>query len=691
LKIEWSSLPVVVDYREDFARSAASVRSKFFAAHGFAIGLGVLALCKLWLVHAEEIWVNVEPYDASWFLAAAQRWYWGAAYGRMAFIRPAAYPLWIASVHLFGMPLRVAIELLQIAGAVVLVVALRRVGLGRVVCLLIFATMIFHPAGFQANNLVRSDLFYAGVLWMAIGGLIIVALNRRVAHAVGTGLAFAILWNTREESFLLLIVLVGFFAFVWIQNYIATQSWNVARQRLTTPFFAMLLTLLLVNATFCLANYFAFGSFAKSEINSSDFKSAYKALLRIKPESSQRFVPVSHTVLQRAYDISPTFARLRPQLEGPTGNFWRQVTVAEVGVPNEFGAGWFVWALREAAEPLGIYRNAQESNRFYRAIATEINQAGDRVASRPLFVSFLDPGAFASWQYLPQSFVKIVRTFVHRYQMSPAREVGRVAVGPAQRALYNEMAGRRLSLSYAATLQIIGATFRPDDRIRLVGFRNTDHEIDAVTDQFVPEPDLINHFKLSQDANTNTRFVLRIPLYRNPKPSGELIFITKNGAEFSGPVTEVLAGKAPRAGNQTLLCWIRSQEIITPTHRKLVTVENLIGKYYGTFLIALSGLGLFALFILLIFVRRLCWNDPVYLVLIVLAITIASRVALFSFIDATAWPGDAPRYSFPVMPLYSAFVIVLIYQAGRVASEVLKSKATSLGRATSSKNRIEHT
>jgi hypothetical protein len=39
------------------------------------------------------------------------------------------------------------------------------------------------------------------------------------------------------------------------------------------------------------------------------------------------------------------------------------------------------------------------------------------------------------------------------------------------------------------------------------------------------------------------------------------------------------------------------------------------------------------------------------------------RVLLFTFLDATWWIGGYERYLFPVLPLYSCFLILLIHQA----------------------------
>lgn len=101
----------------------------FFRRHGLAVGLFLLAVFKLWLVHTEDIYGSATEYDALWFVNAVKHWYWGSEYSWTAFVRPPAYPLFIAFVHLLDIPLRIGIELMQMLGYLALVAGLRKAGL----------------------------------------------------------------------------------------------------------------------------------------------------------------------------------------------------------------------------------------------------------------------------------------------------------------------------------------------------------------------------------------------------------------------------------------------------------------------------------------------------------------------------------------------------------------------------------
>jgi hypothetical protein len=512
----------------------------------FAAGLVFLVLFKLWLVQTEEIYGSATEYDALWYLNAAKNWYWGSEYSWTAFTRPPAYPLFIAFVHLCGIPLKIGIELMQASGYLALVAGFRKAGVPRAVCLVSYAVMILHPASFQVNRCTMADGLYAAVLPLALGGLLLTLFTARLPNAIWTGIALAVLWNTREESLLIPAMLVVFFVVALVRQRSEMGSWKEAGRSWLRPVSAMLGILAVLVLAVDVANYRAFLSFSKSELTSSSFQETYKALLRIKPSRDHRFISVSTEALETACEVSPTFAKLRPHFQGDLGYAWRVPAREALGL-QEIGAPWFLWALRSVANSAGVHETSASANRFYREAAREINRACDegRVPSRFVFSSFLDPGALASICYMPESFPRIAGLFLTRFQTIPGRDDA--ILTESQRALYDEM--------------------------------------------------------------------------------------TRRGPAMS------------------------SQEGVS------AAAEEFIRNYHRFFVATLSVAGFGAVLLLAWRFRQLRISDSVNAVLVLLAAAILLRVALFTFLDATWWIGGYERYLFPVMPLYSCFVIALIYRA----------------------------
>ncbi|MEY2550796.1 MAG: hypothetical protein QOG12_940 [Verrucomicrobiota bacterium] len=512
-----------------------------------AAGLLILIVFKFWLVHTEDIYGSATEYDALWYLNAARHWYWGSPYSWTAFARPPAYPLFIALAHLCAIPLRIAIELFQIGAYLVLVSAFRKADVPRWVCLVAFAVMLLHPASFLFNNHTMSDSFYAGVLPLALGGLLLTLFTGKSGHAIWTGVTLGVLWNTREESILIPAMLGVFFAVAVFRQRSEIDSWKAAARFWIKPAASMLAPLALLVLAVDVANYRVFHSFSKSDLTSPSFQAAYKALLRIRPSRPQRFVSVSTEALETAYKVSPAFARLKPQFEGGLGQAWQVPAFTSLGI-HEIGAPWFFWALRNVAANSGdIHESAENADRFYRDAAREINRACDdgRVPTRFVLSTFLDPGALASIRYLPESFRRIAGLFLQQYETVADRDDA--ILTPSQRVLYDEMTGRRAH---------------------------------------------------------------------------------------------------PTRGK-----------------RKSEALENFIGRYHRSFVIGMSIAGCAALLIIVWNWRRLRFNGALNAALVLVASSILLRVTLFSYLDATWWIGGYERYLFPVMPLYSCFLVLLIYQA----------------------------
>jgi hypothetical protein len=516
--------------------------------HAFAFGLMLLVLVKLWVVHTEEIYGSATEHDALLFLNAAKHWYWGSEYSWTAFVRPPAYPLFIAFLHLVHIPLRVGIELMQAAGYLTLVAGFRKAGVSRSVCLLSYAAMSFHPGSFQLNSVTMADNFYAAVLPLALGGLLLTLFTAKTIHAMWTGIAFAVLWNTREESILIPPLIVFFLVFALVRQRLVTRSWKPAIHYWLKPAGAMLGMLCLLNLAVDAANYRAFLGFSKSELTASSFRAAYKSLLRIKPARDQRFVSVSSDALQKAYSVSPTFSQLRPQLEGELGHNWRVPAFSTLGV-HEIGTPWILWALRSTADAVKVHQSAASARRFYRNVAKEINRACDegRIPSRFVLSSLLDPGALANLRHLPQSFPRIAALFLLQYQTMEGRDDA--ILTESQRALYDEMTRRGPAPSPGGTLGVSAA------------------------------------------------------------------------------------------------------------------LENFIGSYHRFLVVGLSIAGLVAALTITWRFRQLRASDPLNATLILLGATIFLRVLLFTFLDATWWIGGYERYLFPVLPLYSCFLILLVHQS----------------------------
>ena len=672
-----SSPPLTFDPSSFLARLKWPRGSSLLLVLGFVF----CSVLKFWIVRTEAIYFAEAEYDDLYFLRAAKHWYWGADYSWTAFARPPAYPLWLALVHSTGIPLRWGIEILQMAGYAALVGGMVRAELNRALAVLIYAALTLHPASYQMNNRVMADSFYAGVLPLALAGLVWTLLTGRLSVALLTGATLAVLWNAREESVLIVGVLFVFGLIALCHYRLAGKDWGASFRRLLRPAVAMVSALGLFVLLVDYINHRTFGAFAKSEMTAPSYLDAYRALRRIKPSHEQRFIPVSREARQLAYGVSPTFALLRPQFEGKLGQDWAYETFTSHGISGEIGAGWFHWAFRNAADRAGMYSSPRRARGFYKAIAKEINQAcaEGRLPCRLVLSSFVDPAAAVGLPYVPQSFRKITTLFVRAYGKMWLREDSNLRQD--HRDLYLEMTGLHRPSPVSGRIQLTGWAFQFNDPVISVAWRNSGGEIVASTDHLLPRPDVVEHFFPRLGVPLETHFIL--PPAELP-PATEMIthtlgFLTRSGTRFVAPLSSVLTGFPPRVDGAPdgapLTISIDSQQIIPSTTDWSVEVEKFIGGHHRSFVFDLSVAALVAGVVIMLRARKALFAKPLFAVVGLLAVVIASRVALFTFIDATAWPGVQERYLFPVTPLYSAMLILLVYLAFTAVRRPLRNSS----------------
>ena len=289
-----------------------------------------------------------------------------------------------------------------------------------------------------------SDTFYAGGLWYVLGGLLLIMATARWWVAVLTGLAIAIFWNTREEGLLLVAIVFAWWAIFFMSEKRRQPSKIVAFRTTARTLIVVCLCAIVGIIGFYSRNYAVFHSFARSEMTARTFQSLYHSLLRIRPAEPKRYAPITTAALSEAFRVSPTFAKLRPELEGPIGESWRTESHMRVGITNEIGAGWIVWATRQAASARGYFATPERARYFFKKASHEINRACDegRVPTRFVIDGFLDPLVQSGGvENLPHSARRVLARFFARWSIRSITDDQ--ILTPDETALYDQMTLRR--------------------------------------------------------------------------------------------------------------------------------------------------------------------------------------------------------------------------------------------------------
>jgi hypothetical protein len=100
----------------------------------------------------------------------------------------------------------------------------------------------------------------------------------------------------------------------------------------------------------------------------TNYQRALAALTGVRTGNVKPFVSVSRA-MRSISQVSPAFASLAPYFET---HRWKKPCLDRPSICGEIPAGWFVWALRDAAQANGHYASPEASSSFFGQIADEI-------------------------------------------------------------------------------------------------------------------------------------------------------------------------------------------------------------------------------------------------------------------------------------------------------------------------------
>ena len=345
----------------------------------------LLTAFKLWLTRGQTVYaISPAAHDERLFLQLANhlvRGEWLGPYSQMTLAKGSFYSLFVALVFWIGLPLFFAQQLLYAGACAAFARACAPVIRSGGARFLVYAFLLWNPMTYEAPTMgrVMRQHVYIPLGILIFAGLVALyyrcgeSFRRQAGWAAVLGFSLGGFWLTREESIWLVpsVILLGtaWTVAAWRRSPEAARTlWRVA---LTVVEFALL------PVTFVSwENYRHYGLFGTGEFHASAFKDAYGAMVRVKIGPNLPQVPVTRQAREAMYLVSPTFAELKPYLDGKIGSDWAEKEMYPAS-ERQLRGGWFVWALRDCVIAAGHGHSAREAMAFYRKMADEINQACD--------------------------------------------------------------------------------------------------------------------------------------------------------------------------------------------------------------------------------------------------------------------------------------------------------------------------
>lgn len=331
---------------------------------------------------------------------------WLGPYDHRTLIKGPGYPMFLAAAHRAGLPRRTAEDLLRVVAALVLLVALRRLGLPRSLALLAFAAALFSLDAFRAamQRPAREHVYASQTLLIFALGLGTLAPGRfraRLLGALALGLGGAWFHHTREEGPWVLPAMGVLAVGLAVLEHARGRAWrgSVARAGLLASI--PLLVVAAATAGLRHQNERHYGAPVITEFKDSEFTAALAALRRVTLADWSRFEPLNADRRAALYAECPTFAEMCKVIESPV--YMDPATVAENG---ERKFAFLTWVIRDAAASVGHHDSLAESRAFYRRLADEVNAACDAGAVAAVeAVDSSHPGAHRDgWRLLLESW-----------------------------------------------------------------------------------------------------------------------------------------------------------------------------------------------------------------------------------------------------------------------------------------------
>ena len=354
--------------------------SWFENKHVFLLACLVLILLKLFLVGGQRIFfMPFAVHDDGLFANnayAISNGGWLGAYNQLTLAKGAFFPVWLAFLNFFSIPVLTGNQILYILACTFLIVALKPIFKSRLHELICFAFLLFNPITLGEVTMLRiiRDAMNHSLIMIIFAGFIGMFMyrddkKRMLGFSLICGLALGAAWHTREDTFWVLPFAIV--ACIITALFIVFEKNNVLIKSafLLIPFVFIFLS----NVVIAEINHIAYGRRVVNDFRSRDFQSAYGALLRIAHDEFSYQIPVPTDARMRAYEVSPAFAELKYYLDGERLSGWK----GPGPDTDDFNGGWFFWALRDAVALVGYYDHPLYAQEFYERMARELNYALD--------------------------------------------------------------------------------------------------------------------------------------------------------------------------------------------------------------------------------------------------------------------------------------------------------------------------
>jgi len=371
--------------------------------------------------------------------------HWLGPYDLGIFAKGPGFPLFIAANYMTGMSIGVGQSVVFFAAVIYFSFVYARTRGGLAIFLVCVVSLLAVPVLYsEPMQQVLRDFFYTAITLAYFAALFDLLLDKTFMpwrKAVGAGALAGLLWLTREEGIWILPASLLIVACAIIRT-------RPFRAQIFKPA-VVVASAMAVVAAVGLINLHYYGRYVINEVKDSDFQAAIGSLQRAAYPDQQPYLPVPKAARLRIYQYSPSFAKLKFFLD-PDGapSPWNYGCTSGYPVPcDDIAAGWFVWAVRDAASRIGAHHDPTTAAHFYRQLSNQVDDAcsaGKLTCGPwlPPLIPYLDRSEIFA---LPSTMMLALETIGMRTPMSFAPLSSKIADGRTNALALLNMAPDRIA------------------------------------------------------------------------------------------------------------------------------------------------------------------------------------------------------------------------------------------------------
>lgn len=335
---------------------------------------------------------------------------WLGKYSQFTLMKGPGYAFFLAFVHVSKLPLYLVTAVFHCISLTSLCWVLYRLSHSKLLSCGLFVVLLSVPL-FTSNSVIIRDQIYPDQLMLGLALylyalLLLNSARRTIISGLLCGIVLCWFWLTREEGMWIIpgmfLLLAYRFLIFWRESKHRKSIWQALG--------AIILSFSISYGSFQTMNWLVYDKFIGLDIKEKNFKAALAALQSVREGEPISHVPVPNKVLNRLYEISPTFGILKNYFT-TIGTIWFEPTCNMYpGVCNEYLGGAFIWVLRDAAGSMGYFENPNLAAAFFAKIAEEVNSACQegRLTCQKSLNSFMPAVADQDLEEIPQTLSTLI-------------------------------------------------------------------------------------------------------------------------------------------------------------------------------------------------------------------------------------------------------------------------------------------